>query len=301
MKSKHSTTRYHSARINSRKGKRRKLLLRALMLALCCAILLFGAFSCFTGPGIEDHDLPPGAAEETTTGIPEQPETAEDEETESLETEPRQNQGAPNSAGQPEAVGTEQRVITDGDYLLALVTKETALKSDYEPTDLLPVPGYMYPARELWLREEALRQLETLWQSAAADGVTLTIISAYRSYEYQQTLFQNYANSYGAEAANRFSARPGQSEHQLGTTVDFGGTDVDLKPAFAGTAQGMWLAANAYKFGFAMSYPEGAESVTGYIFEPWHYRYIGKEKAIQWHASELSLKEFLQAQPQFYD
>ncbi len=277
-----------------RKGEKRKSLLRPLLLILFCAALLYGAFYYFTSPG--DGDALPETIEEASAESTEQV-----EETEDLESASEQDQGEPESADLPEPVDAELRVIADGNYLLALITKETTLKSSYAPTNLVRIPEYMYPARELWLREEAFRQLEQLWQAAAADGVTLTIISAYRSYNYQQTLFQNYADSYGEEAANRFSARPGQSEHQLGTTVDFGGTAVDLKAAYADTAQGRWLAEKAYKFGFAMSYPEGKEEITGYIFEPWHYRYIGPEAAAEWFVSGLSLKEFLQQKPQAFD
>ncbi|MDW7739129.1 MAG: M15 family metallopeptidase [Bacillota bacterium] len=193
------------------------------------------------------------------------------------------------------------KVVSDGDYLLALVTKETTLKSDYHPTDLSPIPAYMFPSRELYLREEALMYLTDLWNAAEADGVILKIISAYRSYSYQKSLFQSYANRYGETQANRFSARAGQSEHQLGTTVDFGGTDVDLKAAFARTEQGQWLAENAHRFGFVLSYPEGKEEITGYIFEPWHYRYIGVGAAAEWKAYGLTLNEYLDSKPQYYD
>lgn len=301
MKSQQKTKRSSSDYNSSRRGKKRKSLLRPLLLLLFCAALLYGVFYYFTDPSGEDKDALPEAIDEATSESPEQEEEIEVDETEVLEPASDQDQDNPESTERPEPVDAELQVITDGNYLIALVTKETTLKSSYAPTDLLRIPDYMHPARELWLRKEAFGQLEKLWQAAIDDGVTLTIISAYRSYNYQQTLFQNYANNYGEEAANRFSARPGQSEHQLGTTVDFGGTAVDLKAAYADTDQGRWLAENAYKFGFAMSYPEGEEEITGYIFEPWHYRYIGPEAAAEWYEAGLSLKQFLQQKPQFFD
>lgn len=185
------------------------------------------------------------------------------------------------------------RVVEDGDCLLALVTKQTTLRSDYVPSDLEPIPEYMFPPRALQLRAEALEQLKALWQAAQADGVILHVLSTYRSYEYQQYLFESYAAQHGEEAANRFSARPGQSEHQLGTAVDFGGTAADWSEEFAQTPQGRWLAEHAHRFGFALSYPEGQEQVTGYIYEPWHYRYIGIENAVEWKESGLVLAEYL--------
>ncbi len=185
--------------------------------------------------------------------------------------------------------------IEDGDDLLAPVSKERTL-GDYAPSDLRRIPDYLsMGGRVMDLRPVPLEQLELMWRAADRDDVELLVRSAYRSYSTQRTLFNNYVRDHGEEEANRFSARPGQSEHQLGTTVDFGGTDVDLSAAFANTAAGRWLSANAYRFGFVMSYPDGKEQITGYIFEPWHYRYIGVDSAIELRASGLTLKEYLEA------
>ncbi len=206
-----------------------------------------------------------------------------------------------SSPGDESSHSENYKVISDGDYLLALVTKETTLRSDYAPTDLQPIPAYMNPSYSMLLRKEALEHLTDLWHAADAEGVTLGIRSAYRSYSTQKGLFQDYASRHGEEKANRFSARAGQSEHQLGTTVDFGGTGVDFQAAYAQTPQGEWLAANAYKYGFAMSYPQNKEHITGYIFEPWHYRYIGVDAAREWKESGKTLKEYLESKPQNYD
>ncbi len=290
---------YDSRRGSRRKKKKRGLLLQVLLLLLFGAALIYGAFIFFGDRYNGDTDALPVTSEETSAENLEQDQKATIDETEDLLPVPEEAEDSAESSVLPEPAISGLQVISDGNCLLALVTKETTLKRSYSPTDLKRIPDYMYPARVLWLREEALGQLEKLWQAATDDGVTLTIISAYRSYDYQQTLFQSYATSHGGEeAANRFSARAGQSEHQLGTTVDFGGTAFDLKAAYADTDQGNWLANNAYRFGFVMSYPEGKEEITGYIFEPWHYRYIGLEAAQEWYASGLSLKEFLQQKPQ---
>jgi len=195
----------------------------------------------------------------------------------------------------------EVKVIADGDYLLALVTKDTTLKSDYVPSNLKLIPSYMNPSYDMQLREEALEHLKELWDEADRDGVSLSIRSAYRSYATQKRIFKDYASQHGEEAANRFSARPGQSEHQLGTTVDFGGTAVDFSDQFGQTKQSRWLADNAHKYGFALSYPEGKEHITGYIYEPWHYRYIGIDEAGEWKESGLTLKEYLENQPQEFE
>ncbi len=192
-------------------------------------------------------------------------------------------------------------VISDGNYLLALTIKETTLKSDYMPADLQPIPDYTNPSYNMQLRAEALEYLGALWNAADADGVTLHIRSAYRSYATQEGLFRDYASRHGEVEANRFSARAGQSEHQLGTAVDFGGSGVDFMAEFAQTPQGYWLGENAHHFGFAMSYTEGNEEVTGYIFEPWHFRYIGIDEATRWKDSGKTLKEYLETKPQYYE
>ena len=206
-----------------------------------------------------------------------------------------------SSTGDESYQSEDYKVISDGDYLLALVTKETTLRRDYVPSDLQPVPAYMNPSYSMKLRKEALEHLTGLFRAASEDGVILSIRSAYRSYSTQKSLFQDYASRHGEEKANRFSARPGQSEHQLGTTVDFGGTTADFTAAFAQTPQGDWLAENAYKYGFAMSYPRSKEHITGYIFEPWHYRYIGIDAAREWKESGKTLKEYLESKPQSYN
>ncbi len=193
----------------------------------------------------------------------------------------------------PGAWDQELIVIEDGNDLLAPVNKKTTLRSDYEPEDLEAIPEYMNPERSMRLRAPALKMLIALWHAAEFDGINLKVVSAYRSYDYQRDLFQRYSDSYGPEEANRFSARPGQSEHQLGTTVDFGGTAQDLTAGFADTDQGRWLAEYAHYFGFVMSYPEGSEDITGYIYEPWHFRYIGVEAAMHFKRSGLTLTEYL--------
>jgi len=183
----------------------------------------------------------------------------------------------------------------DGDDLLAPVNKETYL-GRYAPPDLKELPEEIN-ARDytMHLREEALEHLMNMYEEAKEDGVTLQVASAYRCYDTQKTIFNRNAEEHGEEEANRFSARPGQSEHQLGTTVDFGGTEYDFSDEFAKTSQGEWLKENAYRFGFVKSYPEDSEDITGYIYEPWHYRYIGKDRAVELQETEKVLTEFLEA------
>ena len=107
-------------------------------------------------------------------------------------------------------------------------------------------------------------------EDARVEGITLLISSTYRSYEYQDKLFKWNVEQNGLETAERESARPGTSQHQLGTTIDFG----SITDEYAYTTAGMWLLDNAWKYGFSLSYPDGYENLTGYRYESWHFRYI---------------------------
>jgi D-alanyl-D-alanine carboxypeptidase len=174
-----------------------------------------------------------------------------------------------------EEADKESKEVPD---LLRRVDKTVALPDSYVPTDLasLDGTGLSVARKGLSLRKEALQALLLMARAAKADGVTLVASSTYRSYEYQVEVFARTAREMGGEAAaDRVSARPGHSQHQLGMALDFGSID----DSFAETKASRWLTANARRFGFSLSYPKGLEPVTGYAWESWHYRYIGKPAA----------------------
>ncbi len=161
-----------------------------------------------------------------------------------------------------------------------LVDKEHALSPDFVPGDLVlleELPGPLVVNREgMLLERRAAEALAGMAEAAAGEGVILDVSSAYRSYDYQKGLFDRHVAQLGMEEASRVSARPGHSQHQLGTAVDFG----SITLPFADTAAGRWLAQEAWRFGFSLSYPEGAEEITGYSYEPWHFRYLGTEATL---------------------
>lgn len=146
------------------------------------------------------------------------------------------------------------------------------------------------------LREEAARATETLVAAAAADGVYLQMISGYRSYDTQVSVYGGYVANYGQAAADTTSARPGHSEHQTGLSVDFDGADgCMLDACFGETAAGQWLTSHAAEYGFTERYPSGLEHITGYMYEPWHYRYVGSDLALELRAQGiLTLEEFFE-------
>lgn len=158
-----------------------------------------------------------------------------------------------------------------------LVDKTTRLPESYVPVDLVELDTL---SNELALSRAGHRltrdTVDALLEMSAAagsDGITLVVSSAYRSYAYQADLFERWVAELGLEEAERVSARPGTSQHQIGTTVDFG----CICGEFASQPAGIWLAEHAWRYGFSLSYPDGYEDVTGYSYEPWHFRYIGRD------------------------
>jgi zinc D-Ala-D-Ala carboxypeptidase len=145
------------------------------------------------------------------------------------------------------------------------------------------------------LRRGAAEHLGGLVEVATADGEELVVASAYRSYHEQRLSHQRLTSVFGT-GADRTSATPGHSQHQLGTAVDFtnAAAGYQLWVPFARTSAHRWLEQHAWEYGFVLAYPLGKEEETGYKWEPWHYRYVGVENARRLEVSDLSLQEFLE-------
>ena len=157
-----------------------------------------------------------------------------------------------------------------------LIDKTHTVGADYEPKGLIHLEKndlFAINKNNLSLRPEAYEALKVLAAAAKKDGVTLTVSSTYRSYEYQKNLFDYWVSVDGLEEAERESARAGTSQHQLGMALDFAPVD----DAFDKTPGGKWVYANAAKYGWSLSFPQGYEDVTGYRWECWHFRYVGVE------------------------
>ena len=133
--------------------------------------------------------------------------------------------------------------------------------------------AYVVNKKDIYLREDAESALREMAGHAKADGITLDVSSTYRSYTYQKNLFDYWVKVDGLEEAERESARPGTSQHQLGCAIDFGSIDDDYDK----TPGGQWMYKHAGEYGWSLSFPKGYEDVTGYRWECWHFRYIGIE------------------------
>ncbi|MBQ9112299.1 MAG: D-alanyl-D-alanine carboxypeptidase family protein [Clostridia bacterium] len=190
------------------------------------------------------------------------------------------------------------------DYLI-LANKQNPLGADYTPTDLKSLEINPNSSREMNLRSDAATALSAMILAMRADGITdVFVTSAYRSYSYQEKLFEGYIadrmesgmTREEAEAAVlEFSARPGTSEHQTGLCLDFMTTQMsDLDESFEETAAFRWLSANAHKYGFILRYPSDKVSTTGYKYEPWHYRFVGRNAATEIYESGICLEEYLE-------
>lgn len=185
---------------------------------------------------------------------------------------------------------------SQADSLWTLVNKTHSISTDYIPANLV-IPDVAErndkSTEERSVRQDVAGPLKTMFDAATEDGHSLMIGSAYRSAVLQKTYFDSYAAASGIEAANQLSAYPGQSEHQTGLAVDISSVSRScyLDECFTNTPDGEWLASHAYAYGFTLRYPNDKTAITGYNFEPWHYRYIGIPLATALHESGLTLDE----------
>jgi D-alanyl-D-alanine carboxypeptidase len=189
---------------------------------------------------------------------------------------------------------------TDGNDLLVLVNKSEKhrLPESWKPADLVKLPsGLMIRGRKGELRKEAASALAEMLAAAREDGHIIRVRSAFRSFHTQERVFHAKERKYGSRRASRASARAGHSQHQLGTTVDLVARRFqwNFSQRFADAPEGKWLANNAHSYGFALSYARGKEKLTGYIHEPWHYRYLGAEAAVEMNELGISMENYLRA------
>ena len=182
-----------------------------------------------------------------------------------------------NKAEVKRKVNVIEKPKTPGTYIkgILIVNKKYSLPANYNPG----------------VNPTASAALKQLQQAAANAGHNIPLISGFRSYSRQQTLYNNYVARDGQALADSYSARPGHSEHQSGLAFDVGKLDNN----YGSTPAGTWLKENCHKYGFIIRYPKGKESITGYQYEPWHIRYLGVEHATKIMNQNITLEEYLNA------
>jgi D-alanyl-D-alanine carboxypeptidase len=184
------------------------------------------------------------------------------------------------------------------DVVLTILDRSYALPAEYAPTDLVPAStaGLGGSSATKLIRSVVVDDLAAMAAAWRAAGLSITVESAYRSYGAQAATFDSWVSQLGHSAALVRSARPGHSEHQLGTAIDV------TSPGWGGrfgdwaieSPEGAWMAEHAWRYGFVMSYPAGSQSQTCFSYEPWHYRWIGRDAAAAHRSSGLPLRQFLE-------
>jgi len=183
---------------------------------------------------------------------------------------------------------------TSASSLTVVVTKHRPLDPvSYEPDDLVTVSGVPGGAGQQ-MRAEAAAALTRMYEAANGAGAPFRILTAYRSYGFQQEVYGSDARVWGTAETDRRVARPGYSEHQTGLTADINDVPANrLKQTFGASAAGTWVREHAHEYGFIVSYPEGSETVTGYLYEPWHIRYVGAAVSADMHDTGVdTLQEY---------
>lgn len=269
-------------------------------IVLLMAVFLFGLIGCSNDQEIKSSSNKPVHQEVPTENLnDEQPTKEASMEEDQMQTDDQKP--TENSSNQEDEIENKEGAMIlkqlQDPSVAILVNKEYGLTEDDVPPDLktVEVPTVLENPEVKQLRKEAANALYDMFAEAKKDGIFLHARSGYRSYETQVHLFNSYAEKHGEEAANRYSAKPGHSEHQTGLVMDVTSESVQyqLVEEFGETEEGLWVKENAHHFGFIIRYPEGKEEITGYIYEPWHLRYLGIDLATAVYESGLTYEEYL--------
>lgn len=184
-----------------------------------------------------------------------------------------------------------------------LVNKDNLLPSNYIPNNLIILDDnennfhkYVDPTLKPMIRADILTDLLNMFEEAKNNGYYIIVDSGYRSYSYQKDILDKKIKEVGEEKAHQIVAIPGSSEHQTGLCIDIAYlyNKIYNDNVTENDEEVKWLIENCYKYGFILRYPKGKEEITGYIFEPWHYRYVGKKLAKTLHKNHETLEEYYQ-------
>lgn len=283
---------------NTRKYKKRRLFITmAALVFILVAVVIY-----VEGRLKDETGLPPTAEEPANEEPVEEVPDKENPVDEVPGGENKDNENE-NPAEKPQEPSTPDDVnmVEEPAAIDALVNKKNNLSSTYVPEDLVKlegIPTVLENPEINQLRETAYIALKDLFQAATdEEGYELHARSGYRSYGTQRDLYNSYVKNHGQAAADKYSAKPGQSEHQTGLSMDItcAAMNFQLDDTFGNTDEGKWVSENAHRFGFIVRYPKGKEDITGYFYEPWHIRYLGVELATKVYESGLTLEEYMES------
>lgn len=196
----------------------------------------------------------------------------------------------------PNSFDKTQFSLTEPTSQWVIVNKKNAIPTTFVPKLTVPDVRLRLSSVEeqMKINTQTAPAIKEMFSAAAKDGVTLVFGSGYRSASKQSEFYNSYKAKDGQAAADTYSARPGHSEHQTGFAVDITSTSgtCHLQICWEDTPEGKWVAQNAYEYGFVLRYQNGKEAITGYQYEPWHFRYVGKELALEINKTNQTLEEF---------
>ena len=264
---------------------------KKLLLILLLAAVLAGAFFAAYSFTMKRDNGPVVPAEPAATQYAGQPVTADGQ------TAAPEQTAVPEETSSPAEQTTDALVTTDAAATAAPETTAapSAPADAVSPTYIggILVVNKSYPLPRSYnpggLTDECENAFDQMQAAAEDEGLDLYIASGFRSYDLQSSLYQRYCNEDGQAAADTYSARPGHSEHQSGLAIDLNSISSD----FAYTAEGQWVAEHCWEYGFILRYPADKVSITGYMYEPWHIRYVGRDNARAIYSSGLCLEEYL--------
>lgn len=286
-------------KIEKRIKKKTTMRLLSLMLLLLLVLL--------TACG--SNDAPPEGSDGADTNVSDnQPAGSGDENTD----DPAENPDDDNSAGDPAGgqngqngqngdvahptyVPSKEVRTTDDGNLLVIVNKEYAVSPDYYPTDMVDIDGSLSTNQNLKVKKEAYDAYLKMLHDAQAEGLNFCICSAYRSYSLQESLYNNSLAANGQEYTEKMFAYPGKSEHHTGYAIDVTSASMNwgLAQNFTDYPDGAWITEHCSEYGFIIRYPKGKEDVTGYVYEPWHIRYVGVDVAKYITQQGITFEEYL--------
>ena len=251
---------------------------------------LFGLYGCGNPEKAETAE--PAGGNSPSAEIPEENNAGEQPDspgTPEETTEP----GSPDENYKP---SEEIRTEDDGNVLV-LVNKKYTVSKNYYPKDMVEIDGSLSTNQNLMVKREAYDAYLKMLKAAQAEGLNFSICSAYRSYALQESLYNNSLAANGKEYTETMFAYPGKSEHHTGYAIDITSASMNwgLSQDFADYPDGAWITEHCSEYGFILRYPKGKEDITGYIYEPWHIRYVGVEIAQYITKHQLTLEEYLNA------